>query len=157
MKLRLIGSFVCLIVFGLTPSGCGSTSAVKTTQVSSNANTPLSTTQSNKLHRVSADELHVAIAQQTLALAIVLCIRNQRTLGHEKTMEEGGKAHENMEVSHAVETLIESFRKNPTALFPSENNPMRTIRVILAERAEDLKSDCWPEEAQQIRNVLTYG
>lgn len=121
MKLKVFGLFACLLI-----AGCGSATSIP------------------KHVRVSAEEVSIGLAKQTIALGSIRCIREEQRGGEESAI---GKLPEteNLEVSHATRELIAAFRKNP-----------KLMRTKLAEEAESLQG-CWPWLTREIRTVLTYG
>lgn len=134
MKIGLLGSFVCM--FALL--GCGS-SAPK------------------KVSHISSEEVNFARNSEVVAVGILNCIHAEQQSGDSKTIVGGRSEGEDREVGQAIRNLIASFRKNPAAIWPSEENPTRSARTYLAEKAESLQQFCWPWLAREIRTVLTYG
>ncbi len=115
-KKAIVGAVLAIGLVALT--GCGSTT---------------------KHAHVSAEEVNLALARQTLALASIKCIRAERQPGIRTTVPEVSG------IDHAIRELITAYRKNP-----------KIMHTGLAEEAENVQS-CWPWLAREIRTVLTYG
>ena len=110
-----------------------------------------------KPKHVTTEEVNLGLDRQTIALGVIKCIHAEQQSGDAGTVIGGRSEKEDSEVSRAVRELIAAFRKTPDAIWPSDENPRRSVRTYLAEEAESLQKFCWPWLAREIRTVLTYG